>query len=87
MMIVYMANGNESYYLQLGRRNAASTMLTELQPSSPVAALPSPECRAYVERVSDWQHTRSTPEVPAFTTIPAFTTGESLHTSQKMINL
>ena len=57
MMIVYMANGNESYYLQLGRRNAASTMLTELQPSSPVAALPSPECRAYVERVSDWQHT------------------------------
>ena len=60
MMIVYMANGNESYYLQLGRRKAASTILTELselQPSSPVAALPSPECRAYVERVSDWQHT------------------------------
>ncbi len=54
MMIVYMANGNESYYLQLGRRNAASTMLTKLQPSSPVAALPSPECRAYVERISDW---------------------------------
>ncbi len=32
-MDMYMANGNESY-LQLGRRNAARTILTELQQCS-----------------------------------------------------
>ena len=54
MMNVHMVNEIESY-LQLGRHNADNLSLTELLSSSPVFARPSRGCKAYVERVSDWQ--------------------------------
>ena len=54
MMNVHIVNEIESY-LQLGRDNADILSLTELLSSSPVVARLSPGCKAYVERVSDWQ--------------------------------
>ena len=54
MMNVHMVNEIESY-LQLGRHNADNLSVTELLSSSPVVARLSPGCKAYVERVSDWQ--------------------------------
>ena len=54
MMNAHMVNEIESY-LQLGRHNADNLSLTELLSSSPVVARPSRGCKAYVERVSDWQ--------------------------------
>ena len=54
MMNVHIVNEIESY-LQLGRDNADNLSLTELLSSSPVVARLSAGCKAYVERVSDWQ--------------------------------
>ena len=58
MMNVHMVNEIEGY-LQLGRQNADNLGLTELLSSSlsssPVVARLCPGCKAYVQRVSDWQ--------------------------------
>ena len=58
MMNVHMVNEIEGY-LQLGRQNADNLCLTELLSSSlsssPVVARLCPGCKAYVQRVSDWQ--------------------------------
>ena len=54
MMNVHMVIEIESY-LQLGRHSADNLSVTELLSSSPVVSRLSPGCKAYVERVSDWQ--------------------------------
>ena len=58
MTNVHMVNESEGY-LELGRQNADNLGLTELLPSSlsssPVVARLCPGCKAYVQRVSDWQ--------------------------------